>query len=85
MESKHTIREKHQIKKKMAKEDERNKGSKKQKTMNKMATINPYLSRITLGVPVMALQKRIQLGTMRLQVRSLASISELRIRHHHEL
>ena len=33
-----------------------------------------------LGVPIMAQQKQIRLGTMRLQVGSLASISGLRIR-----
>ena len=33
----------------------------------------------------MAQQKQIQLGTMRLQVRSLASLSELRIQHCYEL
>ena len=37
------------------------------------------------GVPVVAWQKRIQLVTMRLQLRSLASLSELRIWHHREL
>ena len=31
------------------------------------------------GVPVVAQRKRIQLGTMRLQVRSLASLSGLRM------
>ena len=38
-----------------------------------------------LGVPIMAQWKRIQLGTKRLQVQSLASLSGLRIRHCHEL
>ena len=33
----------------------------------------------------MGQQKRIQLGTMRLQVQSLASLSGLRIQHRHEL
>ena len=37
------------------------------------------------GVPVVAQWKRIQLGTMRLPVRSLASLSGLRIWHCHEL
>ena len=37
------------------------------------------------GVPVVAQQKRIQLGTMRLQVQSLASLSGLRIWHCHGL
>ena len=37
------------------------------------------------GVPVEAKQKRIRLGTMRLQVRSLASLSGLRIQCCHEL
>ena len=36
-------------------------------------------------VPVLAQRKRIQLGTMRLLVRSWASLSGLRIRHCHEL
>ena len=38
-----------------------------------------------IGVPVWAKQKWIQLGTMRLQVRSLASLSGLRIWRCHEL
>ena len=38
-----------------------------------------------MGVPVMAQQKRIQLGTMRVWVRSLASLSGLRIWCCHEL
>ena len=38
-----------------------------------------------VGVPVVAQQKRIQLGTMRLRVQSLASLSGLRIWHCHEL
>ena len=37
------------------------------------------------GVPIMAQQKRIRLGTMRLWVQSLASISGLRIQLCHEL
>ena len=37
------------------------------------------------GVPVIAQQKWIRLGTMRMQVRSLASLSGLRIRCCHEL
>ena len=37
------------------------------------------------GGPIVAQQKRIRLETMRLQVRSLASLSGLRIRHCHEL
>ena len=36
------------------------------------------------GVPAMAQQKQIRLGTMRLQVQSLALLSELRIWHYHE-
>ena len=36
-------------------------------------------------VPIVAQRKRIQLGTMRLQVRSLASLRGLRIRHCPEL
>ena len=38
-----------------------------------------------MGVRVMAQQKEIQLGAMRLQVRSPALLSGLRIRHCHEL
>ena len=34
---------------------------------------------INIGVPIMVQQKQIQLGTMRLQVQSLASLSGLRI------
>ena len=37
------------------------------------------------GVPIVAQQKKIRWGTMRLQVRSLASFSGLRIRHCHGL
>ena len=37
-----------------------------------------------MGVPVMAQQKQIQLGTMRLRVRSLTSPSGLRIWRCHE-
>ena len=37
------------------------------------------------GVPVMAQQKQIQLGTMKLRVRSLALLSGLWIWHCHEL
>ena len=37
------------------------------------------------GVPVVVQQKRIQLGTMRLRVRSLALLSGLRTRRCHEL
>ena len=39
----------------------------------------------TFGVPVMAWWKQIQLGTMRLQVQSLALLSGLRIRRCREL
>ena len=38
-----------------------------------------------LGVPIVAQQKRIWRVTTRTQVRSLASLSGLRIRHHHKL
>ena len=38
-----------------------------------------------LGAPVVAEWKRIQLITMRLPVRYLASLSKLKIRHCHEL
>ena len=40
---------------------------------------------ICMGIPVMVQQKQIQLGTVRLQVPSLASLSGLRIRRHREL
>ena len=40
---------------------------------------------IVLGVPIVAQQKRIQLGTERSQIQSLASLSGLRILHCHEL
>ena len=43
--------------------------------------INKYLQ----GVPIMVQQKGTQLGTMRLQVRSLALHSRLRIQHFSEL
>ena len=38
-----------------------------------------------VGVPIMAQQKQIRLGTMRLQVRSLALLSGSRIWHCREL
>ena len=41
--------------------------------------------KITRGVPLVAQQKRIRLGTMRLRVRSLALLSELRIQRCCEL
>ena len=37
------------------------------------------------GIPIVAQQKRIRLGTMRFRVQSLALLSELRIQHCHEL
>ena len=37
------------------------------------------------GVPIVVQQKGIRLGTMRLRVRSLASLSGLRLQHCHEL
>ena len=41
--------------------------------------------KVSPGVPSLAQEKRIRLGTMRLQIRSLASLSGLRTRHCHEL
>ena len=38
-----------------------------------------------MGVPIVVHRKQIRLGTMRLQVRSLASLSGLRIQRCHEL
>ena len=38
-----------------------------------------------MGVPIMTQQKRIQLGTIKSLVQSLASLSGLRIWHCHEL
>ena len=43
------------------------------------------LKKKEMGVPVVVQQKRIQLGTIRVQVRSLASLSGLRIHCRHEL
>ena len=43
------------------------------------------IRKLKTGVPVVAQQKQIRLGTMRLQVRSLASLIRLRIQHCHEL
>ena len=40
---------------------------------------------IIIGVPVLAQQKRIRLGTMRFWIQSLALLSGLRIRHCQEL
>ena len=44
-----------------------------------------FLSKVNVGVPTVAQWNQILLGTMRLQVRSLASLSGLRIWHCHEL
>ena len=43
------------------------------------------LLKLWLGVPVVAQRKQIRRGTVRLQVRSLASLNRLRIQHCHEL
>ena len=43
------------------------------------------IRKLKTGVPVVAQQKQIRLGTMRLRVCSPASICGLRIRHCHEL
>ena len=40
---------------------------------------------IKIGVPVVAQQKQIQQGTMRLQIQSLASLCGLRIQHYLQL
>ena len=40
---------------------------------------------MTIGVPIVARQKQIRLGTMRMQVPSLALLSVLRVRRCHEL
>ena len=48
--------------------------------------MEPLILKVTaLGVPVVVQLKHIQLVPMRLQVRSLASLSGLRIWHCHEL
>ena len=44
-----------------------------------------HLKKCYKGVPVVAQWKRIRLGIMRLWVRSLASLSGLKIQHCHEL
>ena len=43
------------------------------------------IQKLCLGVPIMGQQKRARLGTMRLQVRFLASLSGFRIQRCHEL
>ena len=43
------------------------------------------ISRHKIGVPIVAQQKQIRLGTMRLQVRSLGLLSGIRIQHCCEL
>ena len=53
----------------------------KERIFNK---INNFLSETMEGVPLLAQRKRIWLGSMRTQVRSLALLSGLRIRHCHE-
>ena len=61
----------------------------RQSTEKWEAPLAPYVWKTIFqyqnGVPVVAQWKRIQLGTMRLQVRTLASLSGLRIWHCHEL
>ena len=57
---------------------------KKERKKTKKALNLYYTKRIT-GVPITAQWKRIQLGTMRLQVRSLASLRGLRIQRCREL
>ena len=52
---------------------------------NLLSTLNVFLKFKGIGVPIVAQQKRIRLGTMRLRVRSLASLSGLRIRRCREL
>ena len=41
--------------------------------------------KVVTGVPVVVQQKQIRRGTMRLQFRSLASLSGLRLRRYHKL
>ena len=73
-------------------------GAKTQTTMEKKKLfLNAYIPLATAsqmddirikrqgGAPIVAQQKQIQLGTMRLWVRSLASLSGLRIWRCHEL
>ena len=57
------------------------------KTLTKVSTEGTYLNliKVIYGVPIMAQQKQIQLGTMRMRVRSLASLRGLRIQRCHEL
>ena len=45
----------------------------------------PRTIRHQSGAPIVVQQKKVQLGTMRLQVQSLASFSGIRIRHCREL
>ena len=52
---------------------------------NKQSSGNFYGSGNMLGAPIMAQRKQIQLGTMRLWVQSLASLSGLRIWCYREL
>ena len=46
---------------------------------------NRHIKKCSIGIPIMAQQKQIQLGTMKLRVRSLALLSGLWIWHCHEL
>ena len=50
-----------------------------------MGDVQTYTKAEELGVPIVAQWKQIRLGTMRLWVQSLASLSDLRIRHCPEL
>ena len=66
---------------------EKAKRPKKKKNYNPKENVpsEKNLSKMNVGVPVVAQQKQIQLGTTRLQVRSLASFSGLRIQCCREL
>jgi len=55
------------------------------KILNSILYDHFNIHRICSGFPTVVQWKRIQLGTVRLQVRSLASLSGLRIRYCHEL
>ena len=56
-----------------------------QNTVSDLGLFRETTNNISLGVPVAMQRKQIRLGTMRLRVRSLASLSGLRIQHSCEL
>ena len=64
---------------------EKAKRQKKKKRTHSNTVVHSSIQEILMGLPIMAHWKQIRLGTMRLWVQSLASLSGLRIHCYHEL